>query len=140
MALTEKQKREIAGAVAEVDDAQIAVWRRMTSAERAQMSLRMIQARIDAGATELQRQYPQLSRNQAVRLFNSRDWPEEYIVTCLQNLAQTKSENDLQDLLTLISVVEADLDPELLHTLAERCRVLDVWHFVQGQKPKEGVL
>lgn len=66
MSLTEQQKREIAGAVAEVDDAQIAIWRKMPPARRVQLALSMIHAGERVGTYRLRLRRPELSQAEAL--------------------------------------------------------------------------
>ncbi len=76
MTLSERQKRQIAGAVAEVDDAQIGVWREMSTARRVQLALSMVRAAERVGTYRLQLRRPGLS--QAEALFIVRKAPFEW--------------------------------------------------------------
>ncbi len=68
MALSERQRRQIAGAVAEVDDSQIAIWRKMPPARRAQLALSMIRAGERVGTYRLRLRRPELSQAEALFL------------------------------------------------------------------------
>jgi hypothetical protein len=76
VALSERQKRQIAGAVAEVDDAQIAIWRKMSAARRTQLALSMIHAGERVGTYRLRLRRPELSQSEA--LFLVRKAPFEW--------------------------------------------------------------
>lgn len=62
----ERMRKMIAGAVAEVDPAQIAILRTMTPAERFQQAVAMIAAAESAGAYRLRQQQPHLNEEQAL--------------------------------------------------------------------------
>ncbi|MFZ1756578.1 MAG: hypothetical protein WBO46_15180 [Caldilineaceae bacterium] len=106
MALSERQKRQIAGAVAEVDDAQIAIWRKMPPARRAQLALSMIRAGERVGTYRLRLRRPELS--QAEALFLIRKAPFEW-----ERVRHMADETEIFDdfLRTVIDAIEeAEID------------------------------
>lgn len=66
--ITEKVRRQIAGAVAEIDLVQMAIVSKLTPAERVQMALSMIDACEKAGVTQLRQRQPELSEDEAYRI------------------------------------------------------------------------
>ena len=63
----ERIRRIIAGAIAEVDPAQIAILRTMTPAERVRQAVAMIEAGEHAAAHRLRQRQPELSMAEALR-------------------------------------------------------------------------
>ncbi len=66
--ITDEIRREITGALAEIDLAQMAIVSKMTPAERVSMALSMIEAAEDAGVVQLRRRQPELSEAEAYRI------------------------------------------------------------------------
>jgi DNA-binding MurR/RpiR family transcriptional regulator len=58
LTVTDKMRRQIAGAVAEIDLTQIAITRRMTSAERVQQAASLIEAAERVGVYRLRQLRP----------------------------------------------------------------------------------
>lgn len=75
--LTERQKRQIAGAVAEVDPAQIEIIRRLTPAQRAQQALSMIRAAERSAAYRLRARQPDLSEGESLWYVRRREYNKE---------------------------------------------------------------
>lgn len=75
--LTERQKRQIAGAVAEVDPAQIEIIRRLTPAQRAQQALSMIRTAERAAAYRLRARQPNLSEGESLWYVRRREYNKE---------------------------------------------------------------
>ncbi|MBI1297151.1 hypothetical protein GC175_19555 [bacterium] len=78
--LTERQRRQIAGAVAEVDPAQIQITCRLTPAQRTQQALSMIQLAERAAAYRLRSRKPGLSERESlwqIRRQDSQTYPRE---------------------------------------------------------------
>lgn len=106
MTLTERQRRQIAGAVAEVDDAQIAIWREMPTARRAQVGLSMIHAAERIGTYRLRLRRPELS--QAEALFLVRKAPFEW--DTVKNMADETQifENFMRTVVDALEEAEVD--------------------------------
>lgn len=68
MTLSERQKRQIVSAVADVDVAQIAIWRQMPIARKAQLGLSMIHAAERVGTYRLHLRQPELTNRQGLFL------------------------------------------------------------------------
>lgn len=66
--ITDAIRQEIAGAVAEIDLAQMAIVAKLTPAQRVQMAASMIDACERAGVQRLRRQQPELSEEEAYRI------------------------------------------------------------------------
>jgi hypothetical protein len=66
--VTDRMRRQIAGAVAEIDMAQMAILRRMTPAERMAQAGAMIEEMERAGAYRLRQRRPELSEANALRI------------------------------------------------------------------------
>lgn len=66
--LTDKMRREIAGAVAEIDPVQMARLREFTPAERARIAADLIDAVERVGAFRLRQREPHLSEDEAFRI------------------------------------------------------------------------
>jgi DNA-binding MurR/RpiR family transcriptional regulator len=66
--VTEKMRRQIAGAVAEIDLAQIEFVRRMTPAERVHRAADMIESAERVGIYRLRHRHPELSEDEALRI------------------------------------------------------------------------
>lgn len=66
--ITERIRRQIAGAVAEIDLAQMAITARLTPAERVRMAASIIDACERAGVIRLRQREPQLSEEEALRI------------------------------------------------------------------------
>jgi hypothetical protein len=66
--VTERMRRQIAGAVAELDLAQIAISRRLTPAERAYQALSMIDGAQRVAAYRLCARRPELSSDEALHI------------------------------------------------------------------------
>jgi len=66
--VTERMRRQIAGAVAELDLAQIAISRKLTPAERTWQAASMIDAAERAAATHLRLAHPDLTPDDALRI------------------------------------------------------------------------
>ena len=66
--VTERMRRQIAGAVAEIDLEQISRTRQLTPAERVRQAASMIDAAERAGAYRLRQRQPELSENEALRI------------------------------------------------------------------------
>lgn len=69
--VTERMRRQIAGAVAEVDLAQVAISRRLTPAARTYQALSMISAAQRVAAHRLCARHPELSEQDALRIVRS---------------------------------------------------------------------
>jgi hypothetical protein len=67
-ALTDDMRRQIAGAVREIDLAQMAVVAKLTPAQRVQIAASMIQACEQVGVYRLRRRQPELSETDAYRI------------------------------------------------------------------------
>jgi hypothetical protein len=65
--ITERIRRQIAGAVAEIDLEQMAITAKLTPAERVRMAASMIDACERAGVTRLRQREPELSEEEALR-------------------------------------------------------------------------
>ncbi|HRJ41193.1 MAG: hypothetical protein KJZ86_16105 [Caldilineaceae bacterium] len=129
MQRTEDQKQQIG----QSDRSRLLESLRPMVVENVRRAFRQMEDEANEKAVELRLHYPQLSYNQARRLVHSREWPEEYIVTCLHNFATYRRSEDWQDLLTLLSVVKDRLNLSLLAELAARYRVQDVWQEAQKE-------
>lgn len=68
LVITEQMRRQIAGAVAEIDLAQMAYVRRMTPAERVRRAADMIEAAEQVGVYRLRQRRPELSEDDALRI------------------------------------------------------------------------
>lgn len=66
--VTERMRRQIAGAVAELDMAQIAISRKLTPAERVRQAASMIDAAERVAATHLRLAHPDLTPDDALRI------------------------------------------------------------------------
>jgi hypothetical protein len=66
--ITERIRRQIAGAVAEIDLEQMAIIARLTPAERVRMAASMIDACERAGVIRLRQREPELSEEAALRI------------------------------------------------------------------------
>lgn len=63
----------ISGAVAEVDPQQIAIFRRLTPAQRVQQAVSMIELAEQVAVYRLRQQHPELSEIEALRIYRSRE-------------------------------------------------------------------
>jgi len=106
VALSERQKRQIAGAVAEVDDAQIAIWREMPTARRAQLALSMIHAGERVGTYRLRLRQPGMSQAQA--LFHIRKAPFNW--NEVKDMADEKKDFDDFTRTVIDALEEAEID------------------------------
>ena len=70
--LDEQTRRQIAGAVVEVDPAQMAITRKLTAAQRFQQALSMIRLSEQVTAYRLRLRQPGLSESEALRAIRSR--------------------------------------------------------------------
>ena len=68
LVVSEKIRRQIAGAVAEIDLVQMDILRRMTPAERARLAADMIDAAERVGVYRLLQRHPELSEGDALRI------------------------------------------------------------------------
>ena len=68
MPLTDRQEREIAGALMEIDPAQIAVTRTLTASQRAQQGLSMIRIAEEVAAYRTRARIPEMSQGKALGL------------------------------------------------------------------------
>jgi len=68
----EQTRRQIAGAIAEVDPAQMAVTRKLTAAQRFQQMLSMIDFVEGAAAYRLRLRQPELSEGESLRIVRGR--------------------------------------------------------------------
>ena len=68
LVVTEKMRRQIRGAVAEIDLAQMAILRHMTPAERVRQAADMIDAAERVGVFRLRQRQPELSPEEALRI------------------------------------------------------------------------
>ena len=84
--ITERIRRQIAGAVAEIDLQQMAITAKLTPAERVWMALSIIDACEEAGVSRLREREPALSEEEALRIvrggllnyYRGRNpWPEK---------------------------------------------------------------
>jgi hypothetical protein len=66
--ITERIRKQIAGAVAEIDLQQMAITARLTPAERVWMAASMIDACERAGVIRLRQRQPELSEEEALRI------------------------------------------------------------------------
>jgi hypothetical protein len=66
--ITDRVRRQIAGAVAEIDLQQMAITARLTPAERVQIALSMIDACERAGVIRLRQRQPELSEEESLRI------------------------------------------------------------------------
>jgi len=66
--ITDKIRRAIRGAFAEIDMKQVRIMRTKTPAEKAQMALSMMYAAEQAGALRLRLREPELSEEEALRI------------------------------------------------------------------------
>ncbi len=73
MSWTERQKREIAGAVAEVDPAQIVLSRHLTTAQKVQQAFSMIEFVEGIAAYRLRKRQPHLSEAMALQIVRKAD-------------------------------------------------------------------
>lgn len=71
LVVNERIKRMIAGAVAEIDPAQIAILRTFTPAQRFQQMISMIQCVESVGAFRLRVREPELSEAEALQIVRS---------------------------------------------------------------------
>jgi hypothetical protein len=67
-AITDEVRRQIAGAVAEIDLTQMAITSRMTPAERVQIAASMIDACERVGVHRLRQREPELNEDEALRI------------------------------------------------------------------------
>lgn len=77
MPLTDKEEREIAGALRDVDPAQIAVTRRLKPAQRVQQGLSMIRVAEIVVAYRTRARFPGLSRGKAMGIARSLSMSEK---------------------------------------------------------------
>lgn len=75
MALSKRQRRQIAGAVAEVDDAQIAASRHLTIPQKLEQALSMIQLAEEVSSYRLRKIQPELSNAAALQIVRRADVP-----------------------------------------------------------------
>lgn len=66
--ITERIRRQIAGAVAEIDLEQMAITARLTPAERVRIAASIIDACERVGVTRLRQREPELSEEEALRI------------------------------------------------------------------------
>ena len=66
--ITDRIRRQIAGAVAEIDLQQMAIIAKLTPAERVQMAASMIDACERVGVTRLRQREPELNEEEALRI------------------------------------------------------------------------
>ena len=66
--ITDEIRQEIAGAVGEIDIAQMAIIAKLTAAQRVQMAASMIDACERAGVQRLRLRQPELSEHEAYRI------------------------------------------------------------------------
>lgn len=66
--VTERMRRQIAGAIAELDPKQLAITKRLTPAERVQQAASMIDAAERAGVHQLRQREPDLEELEALRI------------------------------------------------------------------------
>lgn len=66
--ITDRIRRQIAGAVAEIDLQQMAIVSKLTPAERVQMALSLIDACERAGVRRLRQREPELNEEEALRI------------------------------------------------------------------------
>ena len=69
--VTDRMRRQIAGAVAEIDLEQVGRTRQLTPAERVRQAVSMIDAAERAGAYRLRLRQPELSEDEAIRIVRS---------------------------------------------------------------------
>ena len=69
--ITDRIRKQIAGAVAEIDLQQMAIVSKLTPAERVQMALSIIDACEEAGVSRLREREPELSEEEALRIVRS---------------------------------------------------------------------
>lgn len=72
MPLDERTKQQIRAAVREADPAQMAIIRKLTPAQRAEIALSMIRAAEEAAVYRLRLQRPELTELEALRIIRSR--------------------------------------------------------------------
>ncbi len=72
MALDERMKQQIRAAVREADPAQMAVIRKLTPAQRAEIALSMIRAGEEVAVYRLRLKRPELTDIEALRIVRSR--------------------------------------------------------------------
>ncbi|MBP7960661.1 MAG: hypothetical protein KBG20_10525 [Caldilineaceae bacterium] len=66
--VTERMRRQIVGAIAELDPKQLAITKRLTPAERVQQAASMIDAAERAGVHQLRQREPDLEELEALRI------------------------------------------------------------------------
>ena len=81
--VTERMRRQIAGAVAELDLAQIAITRHLTPAERTWQAASMIDAAERVAAYRLRQRYPEMEEMDALHIVR------EGLITYFKRKAQT---------------------------------------------------
>ena len=79
--LTERQKRMIRGAVAEIDPAQIAILRRLPVDQRFRQAMSMIRFAERVGAYRLQLREPNLSERESLHIVRSKRMLERKVGT-----------------------------------------------------------
>jgi hypothetical protein len=125
--LTERQKREIAAAVAEVDPAQIAINRQMTPAQRAQKAQAMMIAEEREATALLRSQYPTLTQMQACLLHRGREYMEDLLVAMLYRIHTTGDEQTIANFDAILAIVAPRLNVSYLEAQAASYRVLNQW-------------
>jgi len=70
------RQAQIAGAVAEVDPRQIAIFRRLTPAQRVEQAVSMMELAEQVAAYRLRQRHPELSEIEALRAVRSR--PDDF--------------------------------------------------------------
>lgn len=68
LVLTDEMCRQIAGAVAEIDLAQVAIMKKLTPAERVRQALSLIAVAQQVSAYRLRQRDPQLTESEALRI------------------------------------------------------------------------
>lgn len=125
--LTERQKQEIAAAIAEVDPAQIEINRQMTPAQRAQKAQAMMIAEEREATALLRVQHPSLTQMQACLLYRARDYMEDLLVAMLYCIHTTGDEQTIAHFEAILAIVAPRLNVNYLEAQAASYRILDQW-------------
>lgn len=106
MALSERQRQQIAGAVAEVDNAQIAASRHLTIPQKMAQAFSMIQLAEEVSSYRLRKRQPELSNAIALQIVRKADIPQERMAEMADETMQFRK--FLRDVLDAIEAAQVD--------------------------------
>jgi len=106
VALSERQRQQIAGAVAEVDNAQIAASRHLTIPQKMAQAFSMIQLAEEVSSYRLRKRQPELSNAIALQIVRKADIPQERMAEMADETMQFRK--FLRDVLDAIEAAQVD--------------------------------